>query len=146
MSKVVCRVSSLVRWNLESLKGPYGLLSYHNWGLARKEPDTGPKGGNRTVLSTGVMAKPSRSMVGKWRDIQWTKLEYLTRDASHPSNQIEMWKGMAHEHFVFPCLTHMLCIHEVGLNSQFQVASKPILNSYVHIPNDDDLCSEHNDT
>ena len=46
--------------------------------------------------------------ISKLRGISWTKLNYLTRDASHQSNQIELSKGMAHEHFFFPCLTHMV--------------------------------------
>ena len=37
-------------------------------------------------------------------------------------------------------------IHELGPNSQFKLSSELILNSYVHIPNYDDLCPENNDT
>ena len=44
------------------------------------------------------MVKPSRS---KLREIVWAKLDYLTRDASHQSNQIKISKGMAqHEHYL----------------------------------------------
>ena len=66
---------------------------------------TSPNFGLCTVLSTGFMVKPSRS---KLREISWTKLDYLTRDASHQSNQIEILKGMAHEHFVSLRLTHIV--------------------------------------
>ena len=57
------------------------------------------------VSSAGFMVKPSRS---KLREISWTKLDYLTRDASRQSNQIKILKGLTHEHFVFLCLTHIV--------------------------------------
>ena len=45
---------------------------------------------------------------GNLREEEWSKLDYLSRDASHRSNQIELSKGMAQEHFVSPCLTHIV--------------------------------------
>ena len=60
---------------------------------------------NVPVLSTCFMVKPSQS---KLREISWTKLDYLTRNASHQSTQIDNLKGTEHEHFVFPCLTHIV--------------------------------------
>ena len=58
-----------------------------------------------TVLSIGFVVKPSRR---KLRQEEQTKLDYLTRDTSHPSYQIEFWKEIAHEHLIFPCVTHIV--------------------------------------
>ena len=69
------------------------------------------------MLSAGVRATP---LLSKWREIPWTQSEYLTRDASHQSKRIEIWKGRAHEHVVFPCLTHMFFMNGDPLpNSQY---------------------------